>query len=107
MGLLKSKPAWAESAVGDTWAPSGGIFAKLPILWEYLQAEAYEDGTKRQPSALSVFVEGRVCKVALNDKDVQRSLYASGDTVEEALKALERFLALPKPDWRRWAGKKK
>lgn len=107
MGLLKSRPQWTEVAVGDTWTPGSGLFSKLPILWEYLQAEVYEDGQKRTPSTLTVFVEGRVVKLALNDKDVERSLYVSGETVEESLRALEKHLGLDKPDWRRWAKKKK
>lgn len=107
MGLLKSKPVWNDQVVNDVWACAAGVMTKLPIIWEYLCAAQYEDGTKRVPATLSVFVEDRVVKVALNDRDAERSLYLSGETLEEALKALEKHLGHDKPDWRRWAKKKK
>lgn len=107
MGILKSRPAVAENVVGDVWAPSGGLLVKCPILVEYLSAGAYEDGTVRQTSTITVFVEGRGVKLALNDRDMRRGLYVTGDTLEDALKALEKHVGLDRPDWRRWPAEEK
>jgi hypothetical protein len=102
MGLLKSRPAVSENVVGDVWAPPGGVFVKCPVLVEYLSAGAYEDGTVRQTSTITIFVEGRGVKLALNDREVRRGLYVQGDTLEDALRALERHVSSERPDWRRW-----
>jgi len=81
----------------------------FPTIWEYLTAMTFEDGSERQTSSLSVFVEDGVVKVALNDRAEQRSAYVTGDDLRAALKALEGQLGGAGADWRAWKvkGKKK
>jgi len=78
----------------------GGILGGFPELWSFLTDAAYEDGTRRQLATLLVFLhEGRLT-VALNDRDNQRTVFASGDTLETILKALEGHLQCNDAEWR-------
>lgn len=107
MGLIKSRPQWEASAAAGAWSPSSGILSKCPGITEYLSKSLYEDGKPRQTSTLTVFIEGGMVKVALNDRDVERSSYMSGEGLEDALRSLEKHLVEEKVDWRAWGGKRK
>lgn len=75
---------------------------------EYLVTTQWEDGTPREPSALSLSVADGLCLVALNDKDLKQSIYTSAETFQEALKLMEAALGSGKASWRPWkAGKRK
>ena len=85
-----------------TWAKS------MPHVCEYLHDDRWEDGKPREVSTIVIKEEDGRVVVALNDKDLSRSLYRSGETVAEALKALEKALATQSADWRKWfSGPKK
>lgn len=75
---------------------------KYPEITAYLSDTSWEDGAAREPSALSVFIEGGMFKVAMNDKDLRRSLYISGVTFEAAMASLETALGKSQADWRSW-----
>lgn len=87
----------------------GSTLASCPLLLEHLVADTYEDGSARERSALSLFVDGSTMKVALNDRDSRCSLYVAGDTLEACLKLVEGVLERGGGDWRSWSkgGKKK
>lgn len=78
-----------------------------PTLVEYLSCSAWDDGSERERSTLSVFIEEGRVKVCLNDREFERSLYASGDTLAGVLAALEKALAADACEWRMWKGKGK
>jgi len=103
------RPVEVSKKTSKTLPVSDQRFAEeYPTIVEYLSTTRYEDGSERLPSALSIFMEDGLMKVACNDKDVKRSLYASGQTLSEALAALDAALASPSPAWRAWnAGKRK
>lgn len=107
MGLIKSRPQSEVAAAEAAWLPSQGVLAKCPGLVEYLSLGRYEDGTPRQPSTITVFIESGRVKLSLNDRDVERSAYVTGEGLEDALKTMERHLVEGKADWRSWGGKKK
>jgi len=74
----------------------------MPSVVEYLESCAYEDGTLRKSSTISLFAEGKLIKVSLNDRDNSRTLWAEGESLEDAWRLLERLLSLPEPPWRWW-----
>jgi hypothetical protein len=72
----------------------------FPVLWEYLTTARFEDGSHRETSTLLVMVEQGRVKACLNDRDAGRSLWASADGLETALRHLEAALGDEGADWR-------
>jgi len=79
-----------------TWAKG------LPRICEYLSTTAWDDGTPREPSTLTIKAQDGQILCALNDKDASRTLYATADTVMGGLKSLEKHLEANTGDWRAW-----
>jgi hypothetical protein len=102
-GILMKKPS-KSNAVGNSANRSADVEfrTQYPHVTEYLENTTYDDGSPRQPSALSLFVEDGNCKVALNDKDCQQSLYVTAQTFTECLCLLEECLATNRVVWRPW-----
>jgi len=96
------KPEPAPSAAEGSPVLGDKTMAQYPLLLSYLMDERYEDGSPREKSALSVFVEDGRLKVALNDKDCRRSLYVASDGLQGGLKAMESLLGTGKAEWRAW-----
>jgi len=81
---------------------------KFEQVSEYLVTTTWEDGTPREPSALSVSVSDGMLLLALNDKDLKQSIYTSAETLQDALKLLEDALRTSRASWRPWKqGKRK
>lgn len=79
-----------------------GILSELtPTLLEYLRDEQYADGTPRERATLTVFVEGGLCKVCLNDRQEGATAWASAGSLEDVLSLLEDRLAKGSAEWRR------
>lgn len=105
---MKKPPLETTSAGTSVPLSDEGFMKKHPVLYEYLTDVKWDDGTAREPSTLSLFVEDGRFKAALNDKAMRRSLYVSGDRFQDAILALEKALTGQTPDWRVWkAGKGK
>lgn len=85
----------AESMVLDDL-----VAKRWPHLGEYLAESAYEDGSPRVTSTLLVFAEDGWWKGCLKDRDNERSLWHSNDTLESLLDGLEELLATGRAEWR-------
>jgi len=107
--MSMKKPESVATQKGQFLARDEKFPKKMPCLWEYLSTTTWEDGGDRQTSTVTVFVEEGAFKAALNDRDQQRSLYATAETLEGAFLALEKALSGGTADWRAWhvRGKKK
>ena len=79
---------------------------KYPLITEYLTAVKYDDGSSRETSTLSVYVQDGGFGVSINDRDCQRSLYVVATTLSEALAAIEKHLGKEDSDWRSWKPRK-
>jgi len=106
VGLLGAKPSKEALQAVQLPPPSTGWIGKVPGIAEYLSATRWEDGTPRQPSTLTLFIEDGRCKVALNDRTLSRSCYATGESFEACIKAIENHLQAADADWRAWKGRK-
>lgn len=96
-GALGSLPA-----VDDQWVK------KYPTILAYLCDETYDDGGAREVSALSISIREGDFLLALNDKDLQQSVYTQAHTLADGLKLMEGALADGKAQWRPWkSGKRK
>lgn len=101
MALRKVEAAVQSKTSG---MPTVTDAADWPLLLEYLTAEAYPDGQKRQTSSLIVVSDGSSWRVCLSDKDNARTMWKAGPTIQDALQAIELALMADDPgDWRRSA----
>lgn len=71
-----------------------------PALHEYLALTTCEDGSRRRTATLTLFVDGASWKVFLNEREHNASLCATGDSIAEAIGALEVMLEGSNPPWR-------
>lgn len=106
--MKKPTAATKPTSLGPTTMDGDSILKRYPKIVEYLTTDAWEDGSARDPSALSVMLRDGDVLLALNDKDLKQSLYTQAESLTEALKLMEAALAEDKGTWRPWnAGKKK
>lgn len=113
------RPTWGPVWVGDAMkkpvtaskggkgpkqgaCPDEAMAKRWPTIVEFLTVHTYDDGSPRERSALSLFIEDGTVKAAMNDKDLQQSLYVAAESLEAVLDGLERHLATGKGDWRAW-----
>jgi len=74
-----------------------------PTLTDYLCLGVFEDGTARERSSLTFFVDEAGFKGCLNEKTTRCSLFRSGYSITECLAALEKALSpAGQADWRQW-----
>ena len=74
---------------------------QYPALFEYMTATAFSDGQERTPCSITVFAEDGQFKVCLAERDLDMTLWGTGETFQEALRCVEDRLKGPNPDWRR------
>jgi hypothetical protein len=104
---LMKRPTESQEASRASTGCTDERFAKqYPTLLEYMTTESWEDGGKREPSSLSVRIEGGEFLVSLNDKANKASVYTTAGSIQEALKLMEGALVSGKAPWRVWKGKK-
>ena len=103
-----------ENATGIGPRPVGvsdpRMMASLPHLVEYLTCDKWEDGTARQVSSITIFVDEGMLKASLNDKELQRSLFRTSNDLLSLFEALEAAVGQgDAADWRTWknAGKRR
>lgn len=104
--MQRPKPATEGGPLGGGVPGKGDIFPHLPRLWELLTDDAWDDGTARERSTVLILCDGPVAKVWLNDRATGRTAWASGETVEQALRNLEEQLATGAVPWRTMDGKR-
>lgn len=71
-----------------------------PTLMSYLNDVVYETGERRRTSTLTIFCEGGRMKLCLSDRDTNRTAWATGESLEDALASLELQLESGRADWR-------
>lgn len=98
--MLRRPTGPAESH--DLSVPFDELMAsRYPTVWSYLSDAVYEDGSSRQTSSLVVFVEDGLVKVCLSDRDQERSAFAAGSCLLDALEAINVGLETNAIQWRR------
>lgn len=106
MGM--KKPTAGKGKTGQAGScPDAKLMKAYPTLVEYLVTVKWDDGSARERSTVTLFIEDGSVKLALNDRDLSRSLYVTADSLDEALGALEEALKDDSADWRAWKGRKK
>lgn len=82
--------------------PDIELLAKCPNVVEHLVASTYDDGSKRERSTLTVFIEDGHVKIALNDRQEKQSFYVTAERLWDALEGMESHLVDGKAEWRYW-----
>jgi len=100
MALKKRDAGLSATGSGSEVTP-GAFGVKHPRLWEMLTETKYEDGSPRKPATITFFVDEGCVKVCLNDRDQSLAAFASGDTLDAALRCLEAGLEADSLEWRR------
>lgn len=90
----------ANGATGNAGVDLGVMGPRWEALGEYLVLDRWDDGDPRRTSTLLLFCENGRWSVCLNDREAGRSAWASGETPEAALDALEDGLASGDANWR-------
>lgn len=81
-------------------ADPGDWSEDMPAVCEYLVLDRYDDGTPRTCATLLIFAQEGRWLACLNDRERGRSAWASGDTPDEVLRALDRALQDGSASWR-------
>jgi predicted RNase H-like HicB family nuclease len=81
-------------------ADSGSWGVRFPAVTEYLTSVRWDDGELRTPATILLVVNDGRWNVCLNDREHSRSTWATGDTPDEALTALEGALQSGRESWR-------
>jgi hypothetical protein len=109
MPLPKSRKAAVGTSTSAVPTPCTEFVERWPELYLWLTQEAYEDGSDRKTSSLSLFFDGGLLKVMLNDRDTGRVAFTTAEGLLDACDSLERQLAEGTVVFRRsaFAGAKK
>lgn len=99
MGLRKDATRKVEGAVAAVIDEKGT--KKWPVLMDHLTQTAWEDGTTRQTSTLSVFAGDGAFKALLKDRETQLCLWVASPSLEKLYDVLEAALVDPGSVWRR------
>lgn len=78
--------------------------ATYPTLSDYLTSTHYEDRSPRTTSTLLIFCENGVLRMCVNDRDNNRSVFFTSETVEGVLLSAENALATRTADWKTRSG---
>lgn len=77
------------------------------LLWEFMTACKYEDGSARGLPSLTIFVDDQCLKACLNDRDQSQVAFVASDTLEGLWEALASGLEENTLDWRSSQQKKR
>jgi len=97
------RPALPGKSNREKWVCPDKEFQKLyPTITQYLCDGFWEDGKPREPSSLSVRMDGAETHVSLSDHALQCSFYTAAGTLTEGLSLMEEALAAGRGTWRPW-----
>ncbi len=96
--LSKAKGVNGPATAKDAY--DSDLIALAPAVHEFLTASKDEDLRPRKTSTLTFFSEAGLFKVCLNEREQGLTLWATSDTFEGCLVALESILAAPVVPWR-------
>jgi hypothetical protein len=92
--------AKAKAAGVGTPAVDVELEEAFPILYALMTELRVDARTVRQPSSITVFTQDGMWKCCIVEKDENKSLFGSGDTLWGALANVEARLDSPIVDWR-------
>lgn len=89
------------SATEPLVAEACTVMLRYPMVWEFLTATVFSDGSPRTAPTLLFYIDGKLLKACLNDRAEGLVAFASGSSLTAILEALEAGLAEDTLDWRK------
>lgn len=93
----KVKPAEERLALD---AGKDSPMGRFPTLLEWIVTEQWEDGSERKTSTLMIFGEEGRIKLRLADRETEKVLWVTAESVKKALASLEADLVGGTGEWR-------
>ena len=100
MSLLRKGAFTAPAAAAGGTLVDPKFQQSCPVLWQYLTQQTWEDGSPREPSGLTVFVQDGLFKGLLRENTQQLCLWVAATSFFGLLESFERELGKDQPDWR-------
>lgn len=104
---IENRPKGLKSESSTNPVEDKEFAGDYPALYEYLAAVLFDDGTPRETSTLTVFVEHGRFKAAVNDRQNEGVLFCTANTYGELLEVIEECLKSGEGDWRDKSGKRR
>lgn len=99
--MALARPDWSPKTKGRVRdLPPLPEWRPWPTLWAYLTDEEYSDGSPRERSTLTFFIEDGQPKACLSDRQEDRTLWVSASSLQDLIVRLEALLATGKAEWR-------
>lgn len=95
---LKKRVLTPEGSTGKMMPGKMGL--ACPHLFEHLTLTAYDDGTERVPSTLTIFLDGQGFKACLNDRDQGLTAFYFAESLDGLFSGLEKALAADTLTWK-------
>jgi len=92
---------------GHVSCPDESFMSQFPSVSAYLCDVWWDDGKPREPSSLSIKMDGTYVHIGLMDHAMSRSLYCTAPSLQDALLMLEEVLKGGQASWRAWKGPKR
>lgn len=99
IAMKRSASSESSGAPGDKPA-KGDLLSGLPLVWEQLTDDLWDDGSPRLRSTVMVVMDGGTVKLWLHDREGKRSAWVAGESLNEAFEALEHALHHGTIAWR-------
>jgi hypothetical protein len=104
---LRKPSSNGEACSGVAVSAEGAIWAKRPVLAEFMTEACYEGGDLRVRPTLMAFVADGLWQLWLHDREEARSAFVTGRTLDEALGVLESGLKGDGLCWRKDGAKRR
>jgi len=88
-----------QQLVQPALSSASKMFAKCPVVLEFITATAYEDGTARKPGYTTLRNKGHCFEITAYDYDSGMRLSVGGPDLDHVYLALNELLATPEAPW--------
>lgn len=105
--FIENRPKGLKSDKSTNPLEDSDFQKDYPALYEYLSAVLFSDGSPRETSTMTIFVEHGRFKAAVNDRHNEGVLFCSADTYGELMEVVEECLKTGDGDWRDKSGKRR
>lgn len=100
-GVLSRALSGRDKGTPASAAMDEDFLGEYPVLHTFLTAVKGDDGSPRNTSVLTMFVEDGIWKGVLHERHASLCLWSSGDSWRKVLQHMEERLASGAAEWRK------